>query len=34
VLVSPRLPLLGDIFATPSWLPGHNVFIIGDVAIG
>jgi hypothetical protein len=32
-LPHPRLPLLGDIFATPPWLPGHDVFSIGDVAI-
>ena len=32
-LSSPRLPLLGDIFATPPWLPGHTVFSIGDIAI-
>ena len=33
VLDDPVLPLLGDIFATPAWLPGSNVFSIGDVAI-
>jgi hypothetical protein len=33
VLDHPRLPLLGDIFATPAWLPGHNVFSVGDIAI-
>ncbi|MDT4987028.1 MAG: hypothetical protein QOI74_1122 [Micromonosporaceae bacterium] len=33
VLAHPRLPLLGDIFATPAWLPGHNVFSVGDIAI-
>ncbi len=32
-LSRPRLPLLGDIFATPPWLPGHTVFSIGDIAI-
>jgi hypothetical protein len=32
-LSSPRLPLLGDIFATPPWLPGHTVFSVGDIAI-
>jgi hypothetical protein len=32
-LSNPRLPLLGDIFATPPWLPGHTVFSIGDIAI-
>lgn len=33
VLAEPRLSWLGDVFATPAWLPGHNVFSIGDVAI-
>ncbi len=33
VLDDPWLPLFGDIFATPAWLPGSNVFSIGDVAI-
>ena len=33
VLPHPRLPLLGDIFATPPWLPGHDVFSLGDIAI-
>jgi hypothetical protein len=33
VLPDPRLPQLGDVFATPAWLPGHTVFSIGDVAI-
>jgi hypothetical protein len=33
VLADPRLPWLGDVFATPAWLPGHNVFSVGDVAI-
>lgn len=33
VLANPRLPLLGDIFATPAWLPGNNVFSIGDLTI-
>jgi hypothetical protein len=33
VLAHPRLAWLGDEFATPSWLPGHNVFSVGDVAI-
>jgi hypothetical protein len=32
-LADARLPMLGDVFATPAWLPGHNVFSIGDVAI-
>ncbi len=25
-----RLQFLGDVFATPTWLPLHNVFSIGD----
>jgi hypothetical protein len=33
VLADPKLPWLGDVFATPAWLPGHNVFSVGDVAI-
>lgn len=33
VLAHPRLALLGDVFATPAWLPGHNVFSVGDLAI-
>jgi Family of unknown function (DUF5317) len=33
VLTDPRLPWLGDIFATPAWLPGNNVFSVGDIAI-
>ena len=33
VLAHPRLAWLGDAFATPAWLPGHNVFSVGDVAI-
>jgi hypothetical protein len=33
VLPHPRLSWLGDILATPSWLPGHTVFSIGDIAI-
>lgn len=33
VLAHPRLAWLGDVFATPAWVPGHNVFSVGDVAI-
>ncbi len=33
VLAHPRLADLGDIFATPSWVPGHDVFSIGDVVV-
>ncbi len=32
-LPHPRLQVLGDVFATPSWLPVHSVFSIGDVVI-
>jgi Family of unknown function (DUF5317) len=30
VLDDARLQFLGDVFATPGWLPLHNVFSIGD----
>jgi hypothetical protein len=33
VLPDAKLAIFGDILATPSWLPGHNVFSIGDVMI-
>jgi hypothetical protein len=33
VLANPALAPLTDIFALPAWLPGTNVFSIGDVAI-
>jgi hypothetical protein len=29
----PRVPFLGDVFPTPSWLPLHNVASIGDFLI-
>jgi hypothetical protein len=29
----PRLLFLGDVFATPSWMPFANVFSVGDVLI-
>ncbi len=32
-LAHPILPWLGDVFATPSWLPLANVFSVGDVLI-
>lgn len=32
-LANPRLQVLGDVFATPSWSPVHSVFSIGDVLI-
>jgi hypothetical protein len=33
VLPDAKLAIFGDVFATPSWLPGNNVFSIGDVLI-
>lgn len=33
VVAQPRLALLGDVFATPSWFPVSSVFSIGDVVI-
>jgi hypothetical protein len=33
VLANPALAPLTDIFALPAWLPGGNVFSIGDVLI-
>ncbi|HLL68109.1 MAG TPA: DUF5317 domain-containing protein [Micromonosporaceae bacterium] len=33
VLPDPHLALLGDVFATPPWVPGHSVFSVGDLAI-
>jgi hypothetical protein len=32
-LPNPRLGFLGDVFATPSWLPTHSVFSFGDIMI-
>jgi len=32
-LPNPRLGFLGDVFATPSWLPVHSVFSPGDILI-
>jgi Family of unknown function (DUF5317) len=29
----PRLTFLGDVFATPDWLPLHNVYSVGDVVL-
>lgn len=34
LVADPRLPWLTDIFALPTWLPGTNVFSVGDVLIG
>ncbi|MGH2949015.1 MAG: DUF5317 domain-containing protein [Solirubrobacteraceae bacterium] len=28
-----RLPFLGDVLATPGWLPLYNVYSVGDVVI-
>ena len=33
VLAHPHLAFLGDVLATPSWVPLANVFSIGDVLI-
>jgi predicted MFS family arabinose efflux permease len=33
VVANPHFGFLGDIFATPSWLPFANVFSLGDIAI-
>jgi Family of unknown function (DUF5317) len=33
VVDNPRLSFLGDIFATPDWLPLANVFSVGDVIL-
>ena len=30
VVEDARLQFLGDVFATPNWLPLHNVFSVGD----
>lgn len=33
VVPNARLPFLGDIFATPSWLPVNSVFSLGDIVV-
>ena len=33
VVTDARLAFLGDVFATPSWLPVDSVFSIGDVVV-
>jgi hypothetical protein len=33
VVAHPKLAWLGDIFSTPRWMPGHDVFSIGDIVI-
>jgi hypothetical protein len=33
LVADPHVQLLGDVFATPSWLPVHSVFSVGDVVI-
>jgi len=33
VVAHPRLAFLGDVFATPRWMPFHDVFSVGDVVI-
>ena len=34
VMTDPALRPLTDLFALPAWLPGANVFSVGDVLIG
>ena len=33
VMAHPRLAFLGDVYASPSWLPLHNVYSIGDFVV-
>ena len=33
VLEDPRLPFLGDVFASPTWLPLQNVYSPGDLLL-
>jgi Family of unknown function (DUF5317) len=33
VVVHPRLAAFGDVFASPSWLPLHNVYSPGDLLL-
>jgi Family of unknown function (DUF5317) len=33
VVTHPKLSFLGDIFATPHWMPFHDVFSVGDIVI-
>lgn len=33
VLADPRLAFLGDVFASPSWLPLQNVYSVGDLVV-
>jgi Family of unknown function (DUF5317) len=33
LVADPHVQLLGDWFATPSWLPLHSVFSVGDMVI-
>jgi hypothetical protein len=33
VLAHPKLPFLGDVFATPASWPLHNVFSVGDIVL-
>ena len=34
IVAHPVLEPLTDLYALPAWLPGHNVFSVGDVLIG
>ena len=33
VLADPQLAPLGDVFASPAWLPLHNVYSPGDLLV-
>jgi hypothetical protein len=33
VVTHPKLAFLGDVFATPRWMPFHDVFSVGDLVI-
>jgi len=33
VVAHPKLGFLGDVFATPHWMPFHDVFSVGDLLI-
>jgi Family of unknown function (DUF5317) len=33
IVAHPKLAFLGDVFATPHWMPFHDVFSVGDLLI-
>jgi Family of unknown function (DUF5317) len=33
IVAHPKLAFLGDVFASPRWMPFHDVFSVGDVVI-